>query len=384
MISSSSDKPPVNVSPEIPLTRTIQIDSEQLANLRNAKNIKFGDEEESLSEPEPFGSGGSESEYLSNGESHSSSIVPDTPENMLSSDTECNQVSRSLPVDHSENFSSMETDEETDNDSFGVSSTMNKTKTKELVKINCAKKSSGGKRIRNKDHSCYFCHKLLRNLARHFERAHSNETEVARILSMPINSKKRREAFNALTRNGDFYHNCDVLLLEKGELILTRRPTEQERRFLKYSDYGPCPECLGFMIKRNLWHHLKYSCICMRNKNILSCEKLSRLPAAESTALLNGIYGHNMTEDFRSNILNKMRDDEISKICHRDDLILRFGAFIYEKYSSTQSELIRQSMRQLGRLTIEIAKKNTDVHRLIDALVPEKFDAVVSATKSLC
>ncbi|KAJ8943299.1 hypothetical protein NQ314_009788 [Rhamnusium bicolor] len=357
---------------------------EQVAKLQNARAINFEDEEELLSEPEPFGSGGSESEYLPSGESRSSSIVPDTPENMLLSDTECDQVSQSLPVDHSENFLSMETDEETDNISSGVTSSINKSETKELIKINCAKKTSGGKRIRNKDHSCYFCHKLLRNLARHFERAHSNETEVARILSMPKNSKRRREAFNALTRNGDFYHNCDVLLLKKGELILTRRPTEQERKFLKYSDYGPCPECLGFMIKRHLWHHLKYSCICMKDKNILSSEKSSRLPVAESTSLLNGIYGHNLTEDFRSNILNKLRNDDISEICRKDDLILRFGAFLYEKYSSTQAELIRQSMRQLGRLTIELAKKNTDVHKLIDALTPEKFDAVVLATKSLC
>ncbi|CAH1163346.1 unnamed protein product, partial [Phaedon cochleariae] len=245
-------------------------------------------------------------------------------------------------------------------------------------------KTSSGKRIRDKDHSCFFCHKLLRNLARHFERAHDKEMEVAKILSMPKCSKRRRDAFNALTRNGDFYHNCDVLLLQKGELVLSRRPTEQEKKFLKYSDYGPCPECLGFMKKRHLWHHLKYSCVCMKDKNILKSLKTSRQPAAESTSLLNGIYGQNLTQDFRSNILNKLRNDDISEICRKDDLILRYGAFLYEKYGSTQRELIRQSMRQLGRLTIELTKGNTNVNKLIDALTPEMFDAVVSATKSLC
>nr|CAI5862537.1 unnamed protein product [Callosobruchus analis] len=125
------------------------------------------------------------------------------------------------------------------------------------------------------------------------------------------------------------------------------------------------------MIKRHLWHHLKYSCACMRDKNVLTSEKSSRLPAAESTSLLNGIYGHSLTEDFRSNILNKLRNDEISKICCKDDLILRFEAFVYEKYSSTQAELIRQSMRQLGRLTIELARKNEHVQRLTDALTPK-------------
>ncbi|KAG5892254.1 hypothetical protein JTB14_014624 [Gonioctena quinquepunctata] len=357
-VSSSTDK-----SPEIKLVPTIQISSKL----------------------EPFGSGGSESEYVPSDESRNSSIIPETPENLPLTDYKNDHVSQSQPVDNSKNFSSMEIDEGTDNLTSDVtSSSDHRNKTKEVVKINCAKKASGGKRIRDKDHSCYFCHKLLRNLARHFERVHNNETEVARILSMPKCSKRRRDAFNSLTRNGDFYNNCDVLLLKKGELILARRPNEQENKFLKYSDYGPCPECLGFMRKRHIWHHLKYSCVCMKDKHILKSLKTSRQPAAESTSLLNGIHGHNLTEDFRSNILNKLRNDDISEICRKDDLILRYGAFLYEKYGSTQTELIRQSMRQLGRLTIEITKANTDVDKLIDALTPEKFDVIVSATKSLC
>nr|CAI5862538.1 unnamed protein product [Callosobruchus analis] len=192
-ISSSTDKPPATISPEIPLIPRIQVTSEQLAKLQNSRAINFEGGEEVLSEPEPFSPGDSGSEYH--------------PSN---------------------NFPSTESDRTTDKPSDVTSST-DKIVKKELVEINCAKKTFGGKRVRNKDHSCYFCHKLLRNLSKHFERAHANETEVARILSMPKYSKRRREAFNALTRNGDFYHNCEVLLLQKGELILTRRPTEQEK-----------------------------------------------------------------------------------------------------------------------------------------------------------
>ncbi|KAG5862967.1 hypothetical protein JTB14_037441 [Gonioctena quinquepunctata] len=121
----------------------------------------------------------------------------------------------------------------------------------------------------------------------------------------------------------------------------------------------------------------------MKDKHILKSLKTSRQPAAESTSLLNGIHGHNLTEDFRSDISNKLRNDDISEICRKDDLILRYGAFLYEKYGSTQTEPMRQSMRQLGRLTIEITKANTDVDKLIDALTPEKFDVAFSATKSL-
>ncbi|CAH0562752.1 unnamed protein product [Brassicogethes aeneus] len=76
-ISSSTDKSQNNISPEILPIPTIQINSEQLANLQNARAINIEDEEELLSEPEPFGSGGSESVYLPSGESRSSLIVPE-------------------------------------------------------------------------------------------------------------------------------------------------------------------------------------------------------------------------------------------------------------------------------------------------------------------
>ncbi|CAG9824530.1 unnamed protein product [Phaedon cochleariae] len=122
----------------------------------------------------------------------------------------------------------------------------------------------------------------------------------------------------------------------------------------------------------------------MKDKNILKSLKTSRQLAAESTFLLNGIYGQNLTQDFRCNILNKLRNDDISEICRKDDLILRYGAFIYEKYGSIKNELIRQSRRQLERITIELTKGNTNIYKLIDALTPERFDAVVSATKSFC
>lgn len=50
------------------------------------------------------------------------------------------------------------------------------------IKINPAGKRNG-KRIRNKTHVCYFCEKLLINMARHFELVHSKEY----ILKIPEN-----------------------------------------------------------------------------------------------------------------------------------------------------------------------------------------------------
>lgn len=135
---------------------------------------------------------------------------------------------------------------------------------------------------------------------------------------------------------------------------MSRRPSPLEEKTTSYRDYGPCPHCLGFMIKKHIWHHLKYSCKLKKNFN----NEKNISPMAESTALINGILGTNMSAEFRDNVVNKLRNDDISALCKEDYTIVRYGAFLYEKYSMTQRELIRQSMRQLGRLKIELQKIN--------------------------
>lgn len=92
------------------------------------------------------------------------------------------------------------------------------------------------------------------------ELVHKSEMEVAKAMAYPLTSKERKHQYASLTRAGDFYHNCEVLSSKHGNLILVRRPTEEESRTLRYSDYGPCPECLGFMLKKHLWHHALYKC----------------------------------------------------------------------------------------------------------------------------
>lgn len=248
----------------------------------------------------------------------------------------------------------------------------------DTVKITCSVKRNG-KRVRNKKYCCCFCQKIVVNLSRHFISMHSEETTIARILTLPKNSKHRRAEFAKLTREGNFYHNCEVLQMKKGELILLRRPTPFEQKQYTYVNYGPCPDCLGFMLKKNIAHHMKNNCTS-KSKTKLE----SRKPISESNAILSGMYGPNLTADFITNIVIRMRDDNITKICREDRLILKFGVMMYEKYSTTQSELIRQSMRQLGRFFVEINKACTAIKSLSDSLKPEYFDIIVQAVKTLC
>ncbi|CAH1107441.1 unnamed protein product [Psylliodes chrysocephalus] len=89
------------------------------------------------------------------------------------------------------------------------------------------------------------------------------------------------------------------------------------------------------------------------------------------------------TLSFTENVLNNFRTDQISNLVKSDDTILRFGAFLFEKYNTTQAQFKRQSMRQLGRLSLELKNKGDIFKNFSEMLLPEKFDAVVNATKAL-
>lgn len=88
---------------------------------------------------------------------------------------------------------------------------------------------------------------------------HSDDTVVAQNLAIPKNSKHRREQFRKLME-GNFYDNCEVLQFKKGELILLRCPTPLEQKKYTYINYGPCPDCLEFMLKKNIANHMKGNC----------------------------------------------------------------------------------------------------------------------------
>lgn len=249
-----------------------------------------------------------------------------------------------------------------------------------VIFIRTSKKNQYGERIRRKAHCCYFCNKLYNDLSKHFIKKHASEGEVVKLLLMDKKSIDRRNGFIHLTRAGDYYHNCEVLIKKSGELILARLPTPTEKSIHAVNDYSPCPNCLGFMLKRHLWHHVKYGCTLTRNTN-----QLRRQIISESTALLVHTFSNIVvSEEFSNNIIIPLKNDIISMTCKQDNLIMKFGAMQFEKYHTTQNELIRQSMRQLGRLLIELRKINTKIAFLSDWLIPKYFDHIVTAVRNIC
>lgn len=241
------------------------------------------------------------------------------------------------------------------------------------------------KRVYDKRHVCFYCHERKAKMTRHLMSNHPTEINVARCMAMPINSKERTAEFLKLLRMGDFFHNCEVLEKKEGELILVRRPSDTEARFLSPSDFGPCPDCSGFMVKKGLWHHSQ-ACFVVKLKHSNEDKEIMKTNIIQqSNALVASVLCPPENQTFKTNVLDKLLADERGTIAKNDTLITQFGMLQFEKHCNQQFELIRQSMRQCARLLIELRlitkQPNADLTSFIK---PNHFDLIITAVKNLC
>ena len=110
-----------------------------------------------------------------------------------------------------------------------------------------------------KNNAVFFCQKKKTKIARHLEKAHQNIQEIGSLPSAKNASKrdleKRKRVFAKYRNLGNFNNNVDVLLEKRGMFYVGRRPSD-EKNATPY-DYLPCPNCLTFLVKGELWRHKK-------------------------------------------------------------------------------------------------------------------------------
>lgn len=228
-------------------------------------------------------------------------------------------------------------------------------------------------KIYDKIHICYFCSKSNQKMSRHLTQCHSNEIIVSKLMSLSKLSTERRNGFIELAKAGDFYHNIEVLRTNSGSLIVARRQPNMN----DYRQYTPCPECLGFYIKKNLWVHMRHC-----NK-LLETGLLNKRDIQSSSSSFLSIFVSDSCPEFNSNIISRMTNDKISEICKSDKLILLFGIQLFQKFGTTQNELIRQEMRRLSRLVLH-ARSTSKLTTLEELITPTKFDLVITSVKEMC
>jgi len=226
-----------------------------------------------------------------------------------------------------------------------------------------------------KSHMCMFCGEKQSKLSRHLMRKHKDEKIVAEAMALKDGSR----AFERIRLKGDYHHNCNVLALGEGEMIVVRNPAGKHPS--NASSFLPCPDCLGFFKADELWRHSK-RCV-HKTSETKKWKKVQR----EAKLLLptGSISTADEDKELYSSVLSAMKNDNISFVAKHDKVILQFGAAILEKVGRKNANYVSQRMRQLARLLMVLrARSHEEEAALQNYIDTAKFDELIEAVKELC
>uniref|UniRef100_A0A3B4Z8R6 M-phase phosphoprotein 8 n=1 Tax=Stegastes partitus TaxID=144197 RepID=A0A3B4Z8R6_9TELE len=234
------------------------------------------------------------------------------------------------------------------------------------------KKESG------KKHFCLYCKMAFSQLAKHLERKHSEETDVAHAIHFPKGSKVRQTLLDQIRNKGDYEHNCQVLKSGEGEIVTkkqVKKPTISVRDFL------PCQHCFAFYRKTDLWRHER-SCKARKGDQKSSERtKRARGHSAASRLLPMSEFLTGGCEE----IIHIMHQDDISRHIRNDPLICKYGNALSVKYEHDKSQFayIAQKMRELGRFVLAVNELDKSVKFLHEICLPSKFELAVEGVKKV-
>ena len=192
-------------------------------------------------------------------------------------------------------------------------------------------------------------------MARHLQRQHSDETDVAHAFSFPLGSKQRKTLLDSLRNKGDWQHNIKVLEEGNGEIVTWRQPTEKA----SVHDYLPCEHCYAMFKRTELWRHGK-SC---RDRN-REMEKGKRRVQKASSQLLPIME----SGDGIQKVIQSMLQDNVTSHIRSDEMICTYGGALFARKGREQSQhgYITQNMRELGRFVMDAKKIDKRVKSLKD------------------
>ncbi|XP_047442004.1 uncharacterized protein LOC125008688 [Mugil cephalus] len=281
---------------------------------------------------------------------------------------------------------------------------------------------SGGKRRWDKKHYCVFCRRPQVKIARHLLRKHGDEQEVAAASALPPGSKQRHLLLEHLRCRGNYLHNIEVIRQGSGEIVPWRQPSED----VDARNYLPCPLCLGFFLRAELWKH-QVSC---RKKLAIDPSKDSAStpetrdtgtsdPPPEDRPSETGTKrpptsdptDQNATSDpdlnrprkrarvqaaasrllpissgaseSCSEILHRMNQDSVSHQVKSDWLICKYGNKLMGNQDGGQKryDYVSQKLRELGRLLLAAKSLDSGIQNLQDLLAPGRLSLALSAAR---
>jgi hypothetical protein len=220
---------------------------------------------------------------------------------------------------------------------------------------------------------CPICYTdVTTHFTRHLFRHHSDNEHVTKIKNLPPKGKERLALVSALRKQGYFH-----LKTEKNVLNPVRTSTKPE------TQYFVCVYCLGQYTKKLLYKHVK---ICKQKP--ASEKEPGKNCLTKSQNFLATITSKNQSflrsDRIKNEVFSIMRADEISYAAKSDPLICMYGESLLNKHKRQQiATVISNKIREMGRLLIALRTINNSVDVLFDAMKPEIFADLISATKEI-
>ncbi|XP_072253560.1 M-phase phosphoprotein 8 isoform X2 [Leuresthes tenuis] len=234
------------------------------------------------------------------------------------------------------------------------------------------------KKESSKKHFCLYCKMPFPQLAKHLEKKHAEETDVAHAIHFPKGSKVRQTLLDQIRNKGDYEHNCQVLKSGEGEIVNKK---QAKKRAVSVRDFLPCQHCFAFYRKTDLWRHER-SCK-VRKGDQKSSEKIKRTRFRSASSRLLPMSEF-LTGSCKE-IIHIMHQDDISKHISVDPLICKFGNTLSVKYDHDKSQFayIAQKMRELGRFILAVNELDKSVKYLHEICLPSRFELAVEGVKKV-
>ena len=224
-----------------------------------------------------------------------------------------------------------------------------------------------------KKNYCFVCQKSISRLDKHLPRIHNDDANVNRIFSMDEGRQKKQQ-LQLLINRGNFIHNIAVLKKKSGELVVKRRRKKDTKN---YKGYTPCPKCLGYYDRPNLFRHE-----CMDD------DYQERKPLTLSKAFLffslSGNNG-NPTKKRLTEILANPKKKILADIISEDTILMEYGCWIINKhkYNKDQTQYIWNKLSDLARVIKYLQDSKEQSFKWKDLLKPKEFHFLVEEVKKM-
>ncbi|XP_061774245.1 M-phase phosphoprotein 8 isoform X2 [Nerophis ophidion] len=225
-------------------------------------------------------------------------------------------------------------------------------------------------------HFCLYCKMPFIQLAKHLEKKHADETDVAHAIHFPKGSRVRESLLDQIRSNGDYEHNT------KGLTNPGKEDGSQKELSPKICvrDFLPCQHCYTFYRKTDLWRHER-SCKARKGDEMSSgIPKQGDTNASTTSQLLP--MSEFLTEGCKE-IIHIMHQDDIARHIKNDPLICKYGNALSAKYDHDKSQFayIGQKMRELGRFMLAVKELDNSVQYLHELCHPSRFELAVEGAK---